>query len=123
MPVLSYSLLVCSFPLTHKKGSYRLGVHGPGADIDTLCVFPSQLERSDFFSTLQAKLKTNPEVSSLTPVETAKVPVLKMEISGIPVDLTCARLKQNTMHEELNLADPKILGLAWEGTDILSLNG
>eukprot|EP01127_Copromyxa_protea_P000851 TRINITY_DN1075_c0_g1_i1.p1 TRINITY_DN1075_c0_g1~~TRINITY_DN1075_c0_g1_i1.p1 ORF type:complete len:280 (+),score=20.61 TRINITY_DN1075_c0_g1_i1:49-888(+) len=104
-------------------GSYRLGVHDPGADIDTLCVFSSQVDRKDFFTSLVAKLMTNPEITNITPVEAAKVPVISMEYLSVPIDLTCARLNLNVMPEDLLLADPKILGLACDSTDILSLNG
>jgi poly(A) polymerase Pap1 len=46
-------------------GSYRLGVHGTGADIDTLCVVPRHVTREDFFSHLYEMVKEFPEVTEL----------------------------------------------------------
>ena len=46
-------------------GSYRLGVNTPGSDIDTLCVAPRHVDRSDFFSSFVEKLKKQPETSEL----------------------------------------------------------
>ena len=46
-------------------GSYRLGVHHKGADIDALCVAPRHIDRSDYFSSFFEKLKLHPEVTDL----------------------------------------------------------
>lgn len=46
-------------------GSYRLGVHQKGADIDALCIAPRHIDRSDYFSSFYEKLKSCPEVKEL----------------------------------------------------------
>jgi len=46
-------------------GSYRLGVHHKGADIDALCVAPRHIDRSDYFTTFFDMLKAQPEVTDL----------------------------------------------------------
>lgn len=50
---------ICTF------GSYRLGVHNKGADIDALCVAPRHISRSDYFTSFMEVLKQQPEVTDL----------------------------------------------------------
>jgi len=103
-------------------GSYRLGVHGKGADIDTLCVVPKHVTREDFFSEMYETLCKRPEVSEITSVEDAYVPVIKMEFSSIPIDLVFAKLNLPSVPEDLELSDDNLL----KGLDdrcVRSLNG
>ncbi|KAJ2490998.1 polynucleotide adenylyltransferase [Coemansia sp. RSA 2050] len=90
-------------------GSFRLGVHNTGADIDTLCVAPSHVTREDFFTIMVDLLKGRSEVDELTPVPSAYVPVIKMRFGGVEIDLTFASLQKPTIPDELELLDTAIL--------------
>jgi poly(A) polymerase len=103
-------------------GSYRLGVHGSGTDIDTLCVVPRHVDRLDFFDSLYKILERNPEVSELTAVPDAYVPVIKLKFCGISMDLLFARLALSTIDENLDLLDQNNLKNLDEKS-VLSLNG
>jgi len=95
-------------------GSYRLGVHHKGADIDALCVVPRHIYRPDYFTSFFELLKMQEEVTDLRvhmknnlynnlvkylisifvsqAVEEAFVPVIKMNFDGIEIDMLFAKL-------------------------------
>lgn len=103
-------------------GSYRLGVHPRGADIDTLCVVPQHVERADFFSTFHTMLQEHPDVVDLTKVPDAYVPVTKLKFAGISLDLLFARLAEASVPEDLDLLDNRVLRNLDEKC-VLSVNG
>lgn len=90
-------------------GSYRLGVHHKGADIDALCVAPRHIDRSDYFTTFFEKLKNHPEVTDLRAVEEAYVPVIKMTFDRIEIDLLFARLALKEIPDAMDLRDDLLL--------------
>lgn len=73
------------------SGSYRLGINSPDGDIDTVCVVPPYVERSDFFTTFVAKLRSCVDVDSANPIEDAGVPIIELVISGVDIDIGIAR--------------------------------
>uniref|UniRef100_A0A6Q2YY57 polynucleotide adenylyltransferase n=1 Tax=Esox lucius TaxID=8010 RepID=A0A6Q2YY57_ESOLU len=90
-------------------GSYRLGVHTKGADIDALCVAPRHVERTDFFTSFLERLKEQEEVKDLRAVEEAFVPVIKLSFDNIEIDILFARLALQTIPENLDLRDDGLL--------------
>ncbi|KAF7682695.1 Poly(A) polymerase PAPalpha [Astathelohania contejeani] len=103
-------------------GSYRLGVHARGADIDALCVVPRHVSRKDFFTGFYELLEAEPHVTDLAKVEEAYVPLIKFVCQGIPIDLVFARINQPSVPDNLNLLSNALL----RGMDekcVLSVNG
>lgn len=90
-------------------GSYRLGVHHKGADIDALCVAPRNIERTDYFTSFLDLLKQQPEVTECRSVEEAFVPVIKMNFDGIEIDLLFARLALKEIPDNFDLRDDILL--------------
>ncbi|XP_059373463.1 poly(A) polymerase gamma isoform X3 [Carassius carassius] len=103
-------------------GSYRLGVHTKGADIDALCVAPRHIERTDFFSSFFEKLKRHDEIKDLRAVEDAFVPVIKFKFDGIEIDLLFARLALQSIPDNLDLRGDSLLRNL-DIKSIRSLNG
>jgi poly(A) polymerase len=126
-------------------GSYRLGVFGPGkhsdtlkstytcsltnfylgSDIDTLVVAPKFVTRDDFFlyfPDLLVKMSPDGAVEESTPVQDAYVPIIKMEYSGISIDLIFVHLAIQSVSPTVDLTDNTLLrGL--DDTDLRSING
>eukprot|EP00252_Welwitschia_mirabilis_P002922 TRINITY_DN12927_c0_g1_i2.p1 TRINITY_DN12927_c0_g1~~TRINITY_DN12927_c0_g1_i2.p1 ORF type:complete len:633 (-),score=105.49 TRINITY_DN12927_c0_g1_i2:530-2428(-) len=104
-------------------GSYKLGVHGPEADIDALCVGPSYATlEDDFFHVLFDMLKNTPDVSAVQCVKNANVPLMRFKLNGISIDLLYARLSFQSIPENMDILDEKLM----ENLDdvaIKSLNG
>ncbi len=103
-------------------GSYRLGVHSSGGDIDTLCVGPSTITREDFFSFFGEKLESCAYVTEFAAVPDAYVPVIKLNFNGFDLDILYAPLRFPTVPADFNIHDDMNL-LNVDDRTIRSLNG
>eukprot|EP00980_Cylindrotheca_fusiformis_P001687 scaffold381_cov138-Cylindrotheca_fusiformis.AAC.23 len=123
------------------SGSYRLGVHEPGADIDTILVAPNVCSRQEFFGTLPVdesqpensqamrdpaslaeRIRTHPDVTNFVPVEGAAVPILTFDWEGVNIDLLFARLNSASVPEDFDIDNDAVLDGVDSATE-KSLNG
>jgi poly(A) polymerase len=123
------------------SGSYRLGVHEPGADIDTILVVPNVCTKQDFFGTITAvdendpeqqnlrdpdslaeRIRRHPDVTNFVPIEGAAVPVLTFDWEGVNIDLLFARLNTASVPPGFDIDNDAVLDGVDSGTE-KSLNG
>lgn len=109
-------------------GSFRLGVFGPGSDIDTLVVVPKYVNRDDYFDyfpQLLLDMAPSGSITDMAVVRDAFVPIIKFEYSGISIDLIFSRiatLKQLPADKDWNLKDNSLLRGLDDG-ELRSVNG
>jgi len=129
------------------SGSYRLGVHEPGADIDTIVVVPNICTKEDFFGSgyvppdsmvqdddeegvnemrdpdsLAERIRRHPDVTNFIPVEGAAVPILTFDWEGINIDLLFARLNAPSVPTNFDIDNDMVLSGVDSATE-KSLNG
>jgi poly(A) polymerase len=93
------------------------------ADIDTLCVGPSYVNREeDFFIFFRDILAEMEEVTELQPVTDAHVPVMKFKFQGISIDLLYASISLLVIPQDLDISNSSVLCDVDEQT-VRSLNG
>jgi poly(A) polymerase len=88
-------------------------------------VAPKFVTRDDFFMyfpDLLEKMSPDGAVEESTPVQDAYVPIIKMEYSGISIDLIFVHLAIQSVSPTVDLTDNTLLrGL--DDTDLRSING
>jgi poly(A) polymerase len=52
-------------------GSYRLGVHFAGTDIDTICVFPTFISKEDFLDDFRQFIAKQANISDVLKIQEA----------------------------------------------------
>ena len=108
-------------------GSCALNVPLPGADVDCVAIVPYFVERRHVFAPdglIAALLQLDGlDTHSLHPVPAAFVPVIKMVVHNIPVDLLVARLKVPQIARDLVPEAPGLLHRCIDAVDANSLNG
>ena len=114
-------------------GSYRLGIAGPGDDIDVLCIAPATDTRADSKNCERVqlldemknqleKIKEQNDITQILPISEAKVPIIKIVCKGIPIDILVASVSYKSIDEKFDLEDDNVLKNCCEKC-ILSLNG
>eukprot|EP00826_Nyctotherus_ovalis_P048081 TRINITY_DN5628_c0_g2_i6.p1 TRINITY_DN5628_c0_g2~~TRINITY_DN5628_c0_g2_i6.p1 ORF type:complete len:505 (-),score=110.13 TRINITY_DN5628_c0_g2_i6:148-1662(-) len=103
-------------------GSHVLGATSDGSDLDLVCVVPRFVDREkDFFGEFVEMLKHCSLVDSLIAIKEAYVPLIKLCIKAINIDLLFARVNLERVDESLSLFNDDMLADC-DAASIYSIN-
>eukprot|EP00760_Papus_ankaliazontas_P006871 PhM_4_TR13204/c0_g1_i1/m.3838/K14376/PAP; poly(A) polymerase len=91
------------------SGSYRMGVHGPGSDIDVAIIVPSFITQDDFFGSFYGILEKHKDVKELGKAPWAHVPLISLYFLGIELDLLFAPLNRTSIPNNVNIFDMDVV--------------
>ncbi|KAL0216117.1 hypothetical protein P9112_008301 [Eukaryota sp. TZLM1-RC] len=109
-------------PTLFTFGSYKLGVHSAGADIDVLCITPKHIEKDDFFTNLKSRLEAIPGITELVAVPHASTPVMKFAFDGVDIDLVLGKTMLTSIPPDFDIMDVSVLNNV-ERTSVRQING
>lgn len=103
-------------------GSTRLDVHTPDADIDLLCIAPTFITRSDFFTSFTTLMSSRDDVSMLSGIPEAYTPVIKFSIDGLSIDMIFVSIDHSPIPDNFDVLDNRNL-MQLDEQGVRSLNG
>ena len=68
---------------------------------------PNFCTREHFFSSLKEKFSNHPDVTELSAVESARVPIMSFDFERVSIDLLFARLVDDVVPNKLDVLDDR----------------
>ncbi|MDJ0693990.1 poly(A) polymerase [Mastigocoleus sp. MO_188.B34] len=99
----------------HLLGSERLGVATPDSDLDAVCEIPIYLTGETFLKNVEQRLQDLCERTQL--ITEARVPLLRLKLEGISVDLLYVQIKSVESNSESKLEPDLLKVIATQGSN------
>ena len=84
-------------------GSYKLGVHFKGTDIDTICVFPNFITKDEFQDGFKSFISGREGITNILQIREAQTPIIKLKINGISFDLLYASVDVDHINSQKDI--------------------
>ncbi|KAF8565291.1 hypothetical protein P879_07338 [Paragonimus westermani] len=101
------------------QGSAALGVSCASSDVDAVLIVPNFVDRDDFFVSFPDYLKIQKDVTDVVAVPETLVPLIRMSVSGVRIDLVISRLSSPYVPAHIDFEQP--LEDLYRGMDLVSV--